>query len=80
MKAPRGVLKLGQEGKVLRLQKGLYGLRQAGRGWYQEMSKVFMQEIGFKRSVIDHLVFYRQNGEKHIIIAVATDDMAVMSK
>ena len=34
MKPLRGVLKKGQEGKVLRLKKGLYGLKQAGRGWY----------------------------------------------
>ena len=27
MKPPRGVLKAGQEGKVLRLLKGLYGLK-----------------------------------------------------
>ena len=38
MHPPRGVLKAGQEGKVLRLLKGLYGLKQAGRGWYMEMS------------------------------------------
>ena len=34
MQPPRGVLKAGQEGKVLRLLKGLYGLKQAGQGWY----------------------------------------------
>ena len=59
MKAPRGVLKPGQEGKVLRLLKGLYGLKQAGRGWYQEMSKVFIHKMGFKCLAIDHSVFYR---------------------
>ena len=30
MKAPRGVLKPGEEGKVCCLIKGLYGLKQAG--------------------------------------------------
>ena len=80
MKAPRGVLKPGQEGKVLRLLKGLYGLKQAGRGWYQEMSKVFMHKMGFKRSAIDHSVFYRRSKLEHTIVAVATDDMAVTSK
>jgi hypothetical protein len=80
MKAPRGVLKPGQEGKVLRLLKGLYGLKQAGRGWYQEMSRVFMTEMGYKRSRIDHSVFYKKLGEERTIVAVATDDMAVTSK
>ena len=58
MKPPRGVLKPGQEGKVCRLLKGLYGLKQAGRGWYLEMSKVFLKDLGFQRSAIDHSVFY----------------------
>ena len=80
MKAPRGVLKPGQEGKVLRLKKGLYGLKQAGRGWYLEMSRVFMKELGFAHLAIDHSVFYCRDGDAHIIVAVATDDMAVTSK
>ena len=45
MKAPRGVLKSGEEGKVLRL---LNGLKQAGRGWYMEMMRVFIKELGFE--------------------------------
>ena len=80
MKAPRGVLKPGQEGKVLRLLKGLYGLKQAGRGWYLEMSKVFMKDLGYKRSGTDHSVFHKKTGDEHTIVAVATDDMAVTSK
>ena len=77
---PCGVLKAGQEGKVLRLLKGLYGLKQAGRGWYLEMSRVLIKELGFSRSAADHSVFIRQAGEEHTIIAVVTDDMAVTSK
>jgi hypothetical protein len=50
MKAPRGVLKPGQKRKVLRLLKGLYGLKQAGQGWYLEMSKVFIKKMGYKHS------------------------------
>lgn len=80
MKAPQGVLKPGQEGKVLRLLKGLYGLKQAGRGWYLEMSRVFIKELGFSRSGVDHSVFYRHSTEEHTIAVVATDDMAVTSK
>jgi Reverse transcriptase (RNA-dependent DNA polymerase) len=80
MKPPRSVLKPGQKGKVLRLIKGLYRLKQAGRGWYLEMAGVFMNEMGFKRSKIDHSVFFRQTGDEHTIVAVATDDMAITSK
>ena len=60
--------------------KGLYGLKQAGRGWYKEMASVFMNKLGFKRSTIDHLVFYQRNGEEHTIVAVVTNNMAVTSK
>ena len=48
MQPPRGVLKPGQEGKVLRLLKGLYGLKQAGRGWCIKMARTFMNKMGFK--------------------------------
>ena len=70
MKAPHGVLKQGEEGKVLRLIKGLYGLKQAGRGWYLEMSKVFIENLGFERSKANHSVFYWKKGEEHTVVAV----------
>ena len=80
IRPPRGVLKPGQEGKVLRLLKGLYGLKQAGQGWYMQMSKVFMNEMGFKWSAIDPSVFYQRTRDEHTIVAVAMDNMAVTSK
>ena len=80
MKPPRGVLKPGEEGKVCRLVKGLYGLKQAGRGWYQEMSQVLIKDLGFTHSAVDHSVFFWRSSDEHTIIAVATDNMAVTSK
>ena len=38
------------------------------------------KQIEFKRSTIDRLVFCQRTGEEHIIVTVATDDMAVTLK
>ena len=80
MKPPQGVLKPGEEGKVCCLVKGLYGLKQAGRGWYQEMSWVLIKDLGFTHSAVDHSVFFQCLPDKHTIIVVAMDDMVVTSK
>ena len=39
-----------------------------------------MKELGCKWFAIDHSVFYWKNGDKHTIVAVATDNMAITSK
>ena len=80
MKPPPRALKPGEEGKVCRLLKGIYGLHQAGRRWYKEMSRVLMQELEFKRSAVDQSVFYFRNENEHTIIVVAMDNMAITSK
>jgi hypothetical protein len=80
MKPPQGVLKPGQEGKVCKLLKGLYGLKQAGRLWHQTMSDVFIKKLGFRRSKIDHSVFFKFDNGERTIVAVATDDMALTSE
>ena len=80
MKPPWGVLKPGEEGKVCCLVKGLYGMKQAGHGWYQEMSWVLVKDLGFTCSDVDHSVFFQRLPNKHTIIAVAMDNMAVTSK
>ena len=47
MKIPRGATGHGERGRVCRLLKGMYGLKQAGRGWHQELTKVFVQDMKF---------------------------------
>ena len=80
MKPPQGVLKPGEEGKVCHLVKGLYGLKQAGCWWNQEMSRVLVKDLGFTHSAVDHSVFFWCSSHKHMIITVAMDDMVVTSK
>ena len=76
MKPPQGVLKKGQEGMVCKLKKALYGMKQSGRLWHKLLSKI-MAELGFSRSKIDHSVFFKFVGDMCIVVAVATDNMAL---
>jgi hypothetical protein len=58
----------GQHGDVLRLLKGLYGLKQSGREWNQELAS-FMKTLGFQQCRSDTCVFVRrQHGHLSFII------------
>jgi hypothetical protein len=74
-------LKDGQDGKVGRLNKGLYGLKQARRAWYLELGGVMVDKLGFKVCDADHGVFIKHDAKnnQHIIVAVATDDMDIIA-
>ena len=80
MVPPAGLLKPGQERLICKLKKALYGLKQAGCKWQKTLTAVMTNDLGFKRSAVDHSVYFRRSGDEHTIIAVATDDMAVTSK
>ena len=47
MAQPEGFIKLGQEHKVCKLIKSIYGLKQAGRVWYETISKTLQKKLGF---------------------------------
>jgi hypothetical protein len=65
--------------KVLLLLRSLYGLKQAGFEWSEELEKFFI-DYGFTRSQVDQAVYFRQNTEEHTVITVSVDDMAMTSK
>ncbi|KAL9225478.1 hypothetical protein vseg_001395 [Gypsophila vaccaria] len=75
MRMPPGFSK-GFEGKVCRLRKSLYGLRQAPRCWYDKLATA-LSSYGFIMSASDNSLFtFRKNNiEIHILIYV--DDLVI---
>jgi hypothetical protein len=64
---------------VCKLAKGLYGTKQAGRGWYMKLRNTFIS-LGYKVCNADLGVFYRFSGTKYTIVAVATDDLTIIAE
>lgn len=56
------------------LQKGLYGLLQAGKLWYQLLSDTLI-EIGYQQCKSEPCLYYRYINDKIYMIAVYVDDL-----
>ena len=77
MTPPQGVLP-PKAGHVMRLDKGLYGLKQSGREWHIKFKKNLLS-WGFKCCTADPCLFVRQRGGVQIRILLFVDDMAIFS-
>ena len=49
MEQPGGFIVKGQEKKVCKLVKSIYGLKQAGQVWYELMADTLRRKLGFER-------------------------------
>ena len=76
MEQPQGYKELDKQRYVCKLFKSLYGLKQAGRKWYDALCKA-LTEIGFKRSEANPTVFYACQGNKIAILACHVDDCTI---
>ncbi len=65
-------------GRVLHLRKSLYGLKQAGRHWYQKFTQI-LNSLGFQQCKVDQAVFYKhvKTPRTIIVIAVHVDDCTI---
>jgi hypothetical protein len=62
-------------GKVFRLQRALYGLRQAIREWFLKFSSTMM-ELNFQQSLADPGIYImRKNSEIRILMIVHVEDI-----
>jgi hypothetical protein len=57
----QGFLVKGNEGKVLRLRKASYGLKQAPQAWYSRIDKYFTDR-GFRRSKSKPTLYIKTQG------------------
>jgi hypothetical protein len=73
---PPGFVVDGEESKVMRLQKALYGLRQAPRAWNAKLDASLLS-LGFVRSRADHAVYRRGGGEGLLLVGVYVDDLII---
>jgi hypothetical protein len=74
---PPGFVVKNGSGKVLKLRKALYGLRQAPRAWNARLDKELLK-LGFVRNPLEHAVYKRsdQNGN-FLVVGVYVDDLII---
>ena len=76
MEIPPGFSTSQTKGKVLRLKKSLYGLKQSPRAWFDRFRRA-MCGMGYKQCNGDHTLFYRHRGKKIAILVVYVDDIII---
>ncbi|CAI7817844.1 unnamed protein product [Closterium sp. NIES-53] len=66
-------------GRVCRLKKAIYGLKQAPHAWYHKLEETLLAG-GFKKSECDHNLFLLQEKEQLLMLLVYVDDILLFSK
>ena len=69
MDQPDGFITPGQEGKVCRLLKSLYGLNQAPKQWHEKFDKT-LTSTWFAINEADTCVYYRYGGGKGVMLCL----------
>jgi len=73
MEQPEGFKIKGQERKVLRLRRAIYGLKQAALAWWRELA-ASLKELGFTRLYSDAGLFIARHTDGVFVIIVAYVD------
>ncbi|XP_074302984.1 uncharacterized protein LOC141637318 [Silene latifolia] len=75
MKLPPGFGR-GHEGKVCRLKKSLYGLRQAPRCWFAKLASA-LRHYGFRQSYSDYSLFTYTMNDVRLHVLIYVDDLVI---
>ncbi|SDA04126.1 BZ3500_MvSof-1268-A1-R1_C045g00141 [Microbotryum saponariae] len=75
MRVPQGV---DMPGKVLKLHRSIYGLKQAGRVWNEHID-LTLKSLHYRATAKDHCVYVRRDGDHYHYIALYVDDLLMVS-
>lgn len=79
MEQPKMFEKLGQQDKVCKLQKTLYGLKEDNHAWNEKLNSTLLS-MKFQRSHADQSLYYRrETNESVVIIAAYIDDLLLVN-
>ncbi|KAG7547985.1 Integrase catalytic core [Arabidopsis suecica] len=76
MTPPPGLEDTIDPGKVWRLRKAIYGLKQSPRAWYHKLSRT-LKDHGFKKSESDHTLFTLQSPQGIVVVLIYVDDLII---
>ena len=66
-------------GRVCKLIRTLYGLKQSGREWNKTLRNFLAHEASYFQLEKEHGLFYRNDSNRYDIIAVWVDDLFIAS-
>ncbi|GAU26739.1 hypothetical protein TSUD_317370 [Trifolium subterraneum] len=76
MEQPEGFVIHGQETKVCKLDKSLYGLKHAPKQWHEKFDNLMVSN-GFRLNESDKCIYYKCDGNICTIICLYVDDMLI---
>ena len=76
MRQPEGYVKAGEEQMVCRLKKGLYGLKQAAKVWYEKLNSI-LKGYDFLQSKVDSCLYIKKSGNNLTSNIVHVDDFLI---
>jgi hypothetical protein len=77
MEQPQGFIDPDHPHKVCKLNKAIYGLKQASRAWNLQFHGVLL-DLGFARTHSDAGVYHRQDDGGMVIIILYVDDITIL--
>lgn len=78
VKPPEEYKSIQPEGKIWKLKKAVYGLKQSGRSWNKRLDEI-LKDYGLTKSKADPCVYQTSNARDRLIVAVYVDDLLILS-